>query len=243
MKKVLSVLLLGFFLVSLMASPLYCQKAEKILEKMIDALGGRKVLESIKDTTYTGTYELPQMGMSDSFTMYIKEPSKMRLDIEAMGMMITRAFDGETAWMTNPQTGANEEMPEQFVPYIKRQALGFESFLNPEKYGITYTYKGKEKIEEKDCLIMEQTYADGYKATLFVDSKTFLPHKTKGIGLNDQGLEVDTEEVTFDYKKVNGLMVAFSGVTYQQGQEYLKIAITEVTINKGLADSFFEMGK
>jgi len=133
MKKALTLCLLSLLLFSLMASPALSQSADDILNKMIDAMGGRKAMEAVKDQTSTGSIELTQMGLSGTVTQYIKRPNKNRLDIEVMGMIITNAFDGVTAWMVNPQTGSSEEQPEDQAEYMKREAMGDDTFLNPKK--------------------------------------------------------------------------------------------------------------
>lgn len=243
MKKLFSICLVSFFFLSLIASPGLCQTAEEILEKMIEAQGGRKVLENIKDITFSGSMEMIQMAMSGSMTVYRKEPNKMRSDIEMMGMMITQAFDGKTAWIINPQTGSTEEMPEKAAAYIKREALGFDALLHPEKYGITIASKGKEKIEDKDYFVLEQTFSDGHKATLYVDSETYLTYKTKATTLNQMGVEVEAESIISDYQEVDGLMFPHSIKAFQDAQEFMNITITEVSINSDLEDSLFKMSE
>lgn len=241
MKKILSLIIVSFILISIISAPCYAQKASDILEKMIKAQGGRKVLEGIKDTTSTGTMEMIPMGMSGSITIYLKEPNKMRWDVEMMGMVVTRATDGETAWGTNFQTGNLEELPEQEAAEFKRGALGNDSLLNPKKYGITFTLKGKEKIEGKDYFVLEQTYGDGHKTTLYVDSQTYLAHKTITTAMGQMGGEVEEETIISDYKKVNGIMVAHSITVFQDGEEFIKMTYTEVKFNTGLEDSLFKM--
>ncbi len=243
MKKILTLSFLSLFFMSLLTVPGFCQKASDILEKMIEAQGGRKLLEGIKDTTVSGTIEMIQFGMNGSLTMYQKEPNKMRMDIEVMGMVITQAFDGETAWWINPQTGSSEEMPEKQAEDMKRQALGNDSLIHPEKYGITYTYKGKEKIEGKDYLVIEQTFSDGFQATLYIDPQTYLTYKTKGTTTNQMGVEVEGETYFSDYKKVEGMMVPYTLTIYQDGEEFMKMSITEVTFNSSLEDDLFKMSE
>jgi outer membrane lipoprotein-sorting protein len=253
MKKAATICLLGFFLLGLMTSldaNLEAQekdskksdpKALKLIEKMIKAQGGRELIKSIKDTNTTGTIEFIQMGLEGVMTLYQKEPNMMRIDIEMMGMIITQAFDGEMAWFINPQTGISEEMPEQQADNFKRQALGQDSLLNPEKLGITYTYKGLEKIEEKDFHVLVQTHADGWEATLWVDKETNLVHKSKAETVNEMGVEVEAESFTTDYQEVNGMMVAHTMNIYQDGEEFMTITLTEVNFNTGLEESFFKM--
>jgi len=240
MKKTLSLCLLCFFLLSLVSFPIMAQDASDILKKMIEAMGGRNLIESIKDTTLLGSLEIIQVGMTGTLTMYQKEPNKMRWDAEMMGTMVTMAFDGETAWWTNPQTGNTEEMSEQQAEYFKRGAMGNDSLLNPAKYGISYAYKGKEKINEKEYFVLEQTYSDGFKATLYIDPETYLTYKSKSKTLDQSGTEVESESISSDYKKVDGVMVAHSITIFQAGQEFMKMTFTSVKFNAGLEDSFFK---
>ncbi len=253
MKKTLTVCALGFFLLSLIilpASNLNAQekevnksdpKALKILNKAIEAMGGRKLLETIEDTTVSGSMELITMGMEGSLTIYSKEPDKMRIDIEIMGMTITQAYDGEMAWMFNPQTGANEEMPEQMVDDFKRDAMGNEMMLNPEKYNIVYTYKDIEKLEDKDHHVLKQIHPDGWEATMYIDAETNLTYKVVAMTTNQMGVDVETESFTTDYQKVDGIMVAHTMTTYQDGEEFMTMTLTEIKFNSGLEDSMFKM--
>jgi len=243
MKKIFSLCFLSFFLLCLLASPGLSQKASDLLEKLIEAQGGRKILEGIKDTTMSGSGEMTQMGMSITLTFYHKEPNKYRQDIEVMGMVITSAFDGETAWMTNPQTGAVEEMPEQAQAELKRQAINFgnTALLNPEKFSIKYEYKGKESIEGKDYYLLEQTFPDGENETIYLDSKTYLFYKVKQNIMNQMGIEVEQDIIFSDYKKVSGVMFAHTMTIIQEGEEFGKMTLTEVKFNTGLEDSFFKM--
>ena len=245
MKKILSFCLLSFFLLSLLTSPGYSQKASDILDKMIDALGGREVLATIKDTTISGSIEMIGMGASGSVKVYHKEPNKIRADLEIMGMVLTVASDGETAWMINPQTGSTEKMSGKVAEEMKRDCFdfGYSALLYPEKYGITYAYKGKEKIEEKDCFVLERTFSDGQKRTLYIDSKTYLTFKIKEINLNNSGVEVEVEEFSSDYKKVDGVMFAHSLTEFEDGGVAGKVTATNVRFNTGLEDSLFKMSK
>jgi len=232
--------ILGIFLVSVTAIPGYSQTTEEIIQKMIEAIGGRKAIESVDDSTVTGTMELIQQGLSGELTIYKKEPGKMRLDIEIMGMLITQAYDGNLAWWVNPQTGATEEMPANEAANMKRDALPRDAIFNPEKYGISFAFLGKEAIEGKDHYVIEQTYADGFKATLYVDSATYLLTKSKGTLGSEMG-EADFEQFTSDYKKVDGLMMAHKISTYVNGAEARILIITDVQYNTGLEDSMFKM--
>jgi outer membrane lipoprotein-sorting protein len=243
MKKTLSLILCVISLTALVTAPALSQTSKDVLAKMIAAQGGAKALETVKDTTINGTIELVQFGMTGTATLYQKEPDKIRMDIEIMGMTITQAYDGQVAWMVNPQTGATEQMPDNLAQEIKRQALGNEAFLNPEKVGVTYEFKGKEKIGEKEYILLEQTTSDGHKTTMYLDPDTYLTYKTKGTSLGSAGVEVMAETIFGDYKKVGDIVVAHSMTTFQDGQEFMRMTMTKVAFNSSLEDSFFKMSK
>lgn len=240
MKRMLTFLLAGLFLATLITSPGSAQTTEQIVKKMIEAQGGKKVLENIKDMTMTGTIEIVMQGVTASFTIYKKEPDKRRLDAEVMGMVFTQVFDGEKAWGTNPQTGGIEDFDEERTVEARREALAIASILYPEKYGMSFAYKGKETLDGKEYFLLEQTYPDGLVATLHLDAKTYLVYKSKARVMGPMGVEVEAEQFNSDYKKVNGLMIAHSIVALVDGEESQKITVEGVSFNTGLEDSLFK---
>jgi len=243
MKRIFSLCLVSVFIVSFFPSPSAGQDVADILEKMIDAQGGRKFLEGIKDTTITGSVEITQMGLSGTMTMYQKEPNKSRQDIEVMGMVITNAYDGEVAWMVNPQTGSTEELQEDMAAEARRSALnqGNSLMLNPEKFGAKYSFKAKEKVEDRDCLVLTLLFADGHEVTMYVDAQTYLLYKTVQMSSGQMGGEVEQEMIFTDYKKVDGYVYPFTVTIIQDGEEFGIMTATEVKINTGLEDSLFKM--
>jgi len=236
MKKALSSCLSGIFILILMSPPGFGQNASGILDKMIEAQGGRKVLEGIKDTTLLGTIEWVEAGggsMNGTFTQYQKEPNRARRDIEIMGMVRTDAFDGKIAW-TN-EAGTLSVDSEKDAAEKKSGAQGYAALLYPEKYGIAYVLKGQEKIEGNDYFVLEQTVPGGVPITQFVDAKTYLIYKIQ-----------IPEQATFmsDYRKVDGVMIPHA-LTFRGGEggDYMILRVTGVSFNKDLEDALFQMKK
>ncbi|HVP91763.1 MAG TPA: hypothetical protein VMS75_11175 [Terriglobales bacterium] len=243
MKKLLAWTMAAAILVSLAALPGYGQTAQDIVKKMIEAQGGRKYLETIKDTTSSGTLELPSMSLTGSFTQYQKEPNKYRMDAEIMGMVMTQAYDGQRAWSTNMQTGQVEEAQEAQAKQFARQAIGNGGLLTPEKFGITYAAKPKVRLEDKEYLVLEQKMSDGHLTTIYIDSATYLPYKTESTEIGPTGADVKAESYTTDYKKVGQSMVPHSIRTLMDGTEWVKVTITKIVFNTNVDDSLFALGK
>lgn len=240
MKKIVSFGLFMFFLFGLVAVPAVSQTGDEIVEKMIEALGGRKVLEEIKDMTISMSVEIISLELNATVINYIKEPNLGRVDISVMGMVITQAFDGETAWRIDPLTGEIEDVIGEAKEYIKRENLNYSALLHPEKFGITFSYKGREKIEDKDYLVLEQTFEDGFIKTMYLDPETYLTFKMVSKALNNMMMEVDQEAFEVEYKKVHGLMIAHSMTLFQDGERIMISTVNEVKINTGLEDSLFK---
>ena len=241
MNKIFSFCLLCALMVSVLVSPAYSQDAKTILDRIIDAQGGRKLLGSIKDSTALADMELPEMELSVVGTMYSKEPNMVRLDLEIMGMVYTQACDGETAWENNPQSGVPAIMQENVARIFRNSAFGNSAFLAPEKYGIRYESKGKETIDGKEYLLLERIYPDKYTITYYIDPDSYLIYKTIQQSFNDMLMEIVEETIYSDYKKIEGIMTAHSLTIIKEGGTFAVLTITDVKFNTGLEDSLFKI--
>lgn len=225
------------------SAPAGSKEALAVVEKLLGAMGGRRVLGSIKDTTISGTAEMVQYGITVPVTIYQKEPGKMRVDITIAeaGLTVIRSFDGLKGWVTNPQSGAIEEMPEAMAALLARQATGTAALLEPQKTGVLYALKPKAALEGKDYIVLEQTRADGNKTAYYLDPETYLPYKTETRALDMSGVEVEIETFPANYQKVGGTVIPFALRTLQNGAESQRLTITAVAYNKSLDDALFTL--
>lgn len=241
MKKKIMALFSGLLLLSSLTLPGLTQTEKDILENMIKALGGRQSLSEIKDTKISGTIEMIQYGLNAPMTIYQKEPNKYRMEMEIMGLSMIQVFDGKKAMMTNPQTGEIIELPPDQTDDMMRQALGNDATLHPEKYGITYTFKGKEEVNGRPYLVLEQKFQDGFTSVLYLDANTYLPYKSKSKTLGPTGSEVESEVIFSDYKKVGQTMAAFSMTIFMEGVESIRMNLNDIAYNTGLDDALFNL--
>ena len=216
---------------------------DEILKEMIQAQGGKAAIEKIKDMKVTGTIEVSQQGLSVSFTQYKKEPDKRRIEMKVMNTVQVQGFDGTTAWELNPQVGKAVEIPGEDALDIKRGSLALGWILNPEKYGISLVHKGREKIDGKYYIVLEQVYSDGGKVINYVDPETYLTFKIKSKILDEMMVEVETETFLSDYKSVKGYVMAHTMISYLHGKEYMRIIFKRVKLNTGLPNHLFLMEK
>jgi outer membrane lipoprotein-sorting protein len=219
------------------------QTLDEILKEMIQAQGGKAAIEKIKDMRVTGTIEVPQEGLSVPFTQYKKEPDKRRIEMKVMGTVQVQGFDGKIAWELDPQSEIAVEIPGEDAIDIKRGSLALQWILKPEKYGISLVFKGREKIQGKSYLVLEQVYSDGGKAILYIDPETYLTFMIKSKMLDEMMVEVETETYLSDYKSLKGYVMAHKMISYLRGKEYMRIIFDKVKLNTGLPDHLFLMQK
>jgi outer membrane lipoprotein-sorting protein len=210
---------------------------------MIQAQGGRAAIEKIEDMKVTGTIEVSQQELSVPFTQYKKEPDKRRIEMKVMNTVQVQVFDGKTAWELNPRTGKAVEIPGEDAVDIKRGSLALGWILNPKKYGVTLAHKGREKIDGKYYIVLEQIYSDGGKVVNYVDPETYLIFKIKSKILDEMMVEVETETFLSDYKSVKGYVMAHTMTSYLRGKEYMRIIFKKVKLNTRLPNHLFIMQK
>ena len=157
-----------------------------------------------------------------------------------MGIMVTQTFDGETAWWVGSQTGMAEDVPEEMAEVMRNSSFGNSALLDPAKYGIKYTYKGKETIEGKDYLVLDRVHSGGYTIVHYLDPETYLIYKTKQDSFDEMMTEIVEETIMSDYKEVEGVMLAHGYTRLRDGTEFGTVTVTAVDFNSGLEDSFFK---
>lgn len=243
MKKIILLCFLCLFLVGILPIPMDSQTLDEIRKEMIQAQGGKAAIENIKDMKVTGTIEVPQQELSVSFTQYKKEPDKRRIEMKVMGIVQVQGFDGIIAWELNSQTGKAVKIPGEDAIDIKRGSLALQWILYPEKYGISLVFEGREKIDSKYYLVLEQVYSDGDKAIFYVDPETYLIFKIKSKMLDEMMVEVETETFLSDYKSVKGYIMAHKMISFIRGKEYMRMVFNKVKLNTGLRDHLFMMQK
>ena len=77
-----------------------------IIDRYVQAIGGRDAVMRYTSIRYVGNFEMPAAGMKGNLTIVQAAPNKMGMTIElpGMGEMVT-GFDGTVGWSINPMQG------------------------------------------------------------------------------------------------------------------------------------------
>ncbi len=209
-------------------------KSIQIIEKSIQAQGGRKLLENIK-TLYSKS-ETVMEGRNVFWITKEMAPNKGSFEIEYQGRVVYKSFyDGKIGYdVINGQKTIAD--PEQFKDKnYRRHIINSLDYLDPSLY--TLEYLGEEKVNQKDCDKIKATLVNGKVSYLYYNKNTHLLAKLEVV----ENPEKNTFTVVYfeDYQK-------FGDLIYETKQTFVsengnQVAKTvDLYYNKNISNSDFQ---
>lgn len=210
---------------------------DEILDKYVQALGGKAALEKLTSRVAKGTFEMDQMPGEATQEIYEKAPNKQLTitDSPSFGTF-KRGYNGTTGWQDNPQTGLQDVTGDELAS-MRRHADFYWSTKLKELYP-QMTMKGKESVGGRDAYVIEATPAEGSAETMSFDAESGLLVRLQGEGETPNG-PVDFDSTFEDYRDVDGVKVPF--VMHQSFGEFsFVIKLTDVKQNVSIDDTKFD---
>ena len=205
---------------------------EQILDKYVQALGGRAALEKVNSRASKGTFTSNHLKTKGPIELYAKAPNKWLMVLLAQGYgNYRRGFNGTLAWEKYP--GSREA--NNLSGFSKRDA----EFYLPLKFRETYpnvTLKGSEKIGEHEALVLEAPAAGNPKRWYF-DNQTGLLLRTET--RISSGKVLDSVDYD-DYRMVEGVQEPFSIRLIDRDGTDFNIKLGEVKHNDLIDDVSFD---
>lgn len=192
-------------------------QADKILEKTIDAQGGREAFEKIKNRVMKGTFSVIMNGETAADgTIEIHEAAPnlqhYMIDLGPHGQF-EGGSDGETIWQTGSGGVKIFNGDEKIV---RGRSSQFNSHLFWREHYPNVECVAKEDVDGRPCYKVVLTPDVGPALTRYFDRKTGLPIKTESTD-KDEDVEYTSSTILEDYRKVDGLLLAHKSlrtVTY-----------------------------
>ncbi len=207
---------------------------DQVLNKYIDAIGGKDNLLKIQDESMKMTGSM--QGMNIVITIARKAPNKFYQLVDfGVGQQKT-VFDGTKG--KSSAMGQEQELTGDQLEAVKLQAE-MNAFLDYPKYGIKPELAGMETINNKDAYKVILNMPDGKKTTQYYDTDTGYLIRQISTAETAQGSFTSTIDMD-DYREVSGVKVPYK-LTQNTSMGSIELTVTEVGINKGLPDSDFEV--
>src|SRR4030095_7248053 len=149
------------------------QTVDDVINKYIDALGGKDKLNSIK-TVYMEGVTVMQNGNEINAKIYKEQNKLFRREVSfGAGSSVSIVTDKE-GWFSNPRNGgAFEALPAERLKAQQAELDVRGGLVDYASKGSTVELLGKEKVGESDAYKIKLTPKTGNEVIYFIDSKTW----------------------------------------------------------------------
>lgn len=212
-------------------------KAEAILEKHLEAMGGRAAYKKLHNRVTKGTFTVPGMIAKAKMTTYAAAPQKQYVLIESdMIGKIESGTDGETVWEINTMMGPQVKKDDERA-FGLREAM-FHGILDWKKVYKSAECVAVEEIDAAPCYKVVMTPKEGKPETLYYAKKTHLLVKMEFELTTAMGT-ISVVATPSDYKRVDGILIPHKINQEIIGLQKVEIVVESVEHNTEIpADRF-----
>jgi outer membrane lipoprotein-sorting protein len=227
------------FVFSLVSINTNAQSVEEIVNKHLDAIGGKLKLASINSVKMENAMEV--MGNSATTTITILNGKGYKTESEIMGSKMVQVINDKGGWMINPMGGSSDpvDLPEAAAKQAASQ-LFIVPLLDYVSRGIKLSLEGKETVGAAEAYKVKVTNKEGADVTMYIDASTY--YLTRLVQTADVMGQTVTNTITYsDFKKTeNGWVVPYTTDIDMGGMFQLKNKLSKIEVNPTIDASIFE---
>lgn len=210
--------------------------AEQVLERSIEATGGREAHERLASYELEGAIEVARRGIRGTLVMRAKAPDRLLVvrTIEKVGE-IKQGYDGKTGWAEDPYNGSRTLDGEELE--IARRGAVYNAELRWRTLFERAELLGVEKLGGRDVYAVRLEGKDAATETRYYDVATFLLVRTTTVYEGSQG-RIPIETRYEDYREVDGVKVAHLW-THSTPAGEMTVRVGRVRFNVAIPDADF----
>ena len=200
--------------------------ARAVIDRHIEAIGGRKAILGHASTYASGTMSMPSSGVSGSLDVYAARPDKsfVKLSIGGIGDVL-EGSDGKIAWsvsaITGPMLATGRELAQK-----KFDAAYDADLHDPARYKSMRTVE-QAPYEGRPCYKLSLVHLDGTEDIEYYDVATKLKVATVATRESPMG-PVHVTLSFADYRKFGDLLVPTTMTQSTMGvQQVLTFTVVE----------------
>ncbi|MEM8507023.1 MAG: pitrilysin family protein [Bacteroidota bacterium] len=203
--------------------------AATVLEKYIEAIGGKEKLESV--ASYAIIAEAEMQGMKLELEMKKTSKDQFMQDVKVMGnSMSKQVLDGDKGYMM--MQGQRKDLSEEEITKIKEESAPFPELNYLTAGGVRL--EGITPVGDKKAYALKITESK----TAFYDVETGL--KIQEINVQEmQGQQVQQTMQLQNYQEVSGVKFPFK-LIQTMGPQNFEFIVKEIKVNEGVTPADFE---
>jgi hypothetical protein len=221
-------------------------KAEQILQRAVEALGGPSYL---KVSTLTSRGQITPFkdgvsGIPTAFTDYIAYPDRERTEFRGGGVRVIQVNTGDSGWIFDGAARSIKDMTrEQVEEFHQTIRTSVEYLLRGpwRKEGARLSYVGRREagLARRNETI-RLTYPDGMSVEFEFGAKDGLPAKVIYQRQNADGQEATEEDRMAQYISVGGgILAPFVVDHFRAGVQTSRINYESIESNVPIAEALF----
>jgi len=211
-------------------------KADTILDKFVEATGGKAAYQKHHNEISKGSLSIAAVGVKGDLTSYRAEPDKSYTEIDMGGMgKMTEGSDGKIFWQNSSMQG----------PHVKEGAEKTQAELSA-KFNAELNWRdlfkdvktvGTDTVDGKECYKVQLTPADGSPLTQCYDKESGLMVKMTMTAQTPMG-EQTVDSFATDYRKEGDVLMPHKIKQVVAGMEMV-FTVDSVTFDGDIpADKF-----
>lgn len=224
------------------------EKAEAVIKKAVQNLGGEKYLNA-KSQIGRGKFSVLREGAVISFQNFVDVivfPDKERTEFKSSGSKTVQTNTGETGWIFDGEAQViNVQNKEQIENFKRGVRTSLDNLLRGawRKENAVLSYIGKRQASlGKRNDVVKLTFADGF-AVEFEFSAEGIPMKSIYKRKNPDNEDVVEEDRYAQFVDVQGIKTPFIVDHFSNKQQSSRINYESVEFNKTISDSIFVQPK
>lgn len=212
-------------------------KAEEILAKYTQAVGGKEAVEKIKTRVIKGQ-SVAANGQGFPLEIQFAAPDKYTLSVALPQGASAQKFNGTAGWLKNSREDRAMESPD--LAKAKSLALSLEILQLKEPYP-RLGFGGYDKVGDRECVVLRGALPDRRRVRFLFDKETGL--LLRRIVQTETVIGIDTEQTDYDdYRDVEGVKVPFLIKTLYLDNNYSSTRkFTEIKHNAKVDDAQFAL--
>jgi hypothetical protein len=180
---------------------------DQVLERHIQAIGGRSAIEKITTRVTTGSLIQIQgkTNLNLSFTIYQKAPNKTAY-ISSGGEQ--QGFNGLIGWVKGNRAGLRQKAGAELA--LARRGADFYYDIRMQDLYAKIAFVRRDGNSGRDVYVFEATPTEGRPTTLYFDANNFLLVRQDIYFEGSKGKPAPTEIYYDDYRDVDGIKLPFT---------------------------------
>ena len=211
----------------------------KILDRFVEAAGGKEAIDDVKSYRMKGHFEMPALDLRGKIEVWAKDPQKPLTIIEFPGITVRKGYDGETPWAQTPFGSVTMTGPQE-MSELENDADVYNASRIRNLYD-RMKLEMKARLSGRDVYMVEGQPTKGPAEKLFFDVENGLLVRWD-MARRQGDRRVFVKVYLNDYKDIDGVKIPFNVRMVFESFEF-SLIVDEMQHNVEINDAIFRRPK